>query len=161
MSSRGGSVCYKCNKPGHFARECTDSDDGTGGGRGRYSGGRGSYGGGNSFRGRGSYGGRGGFNGGSYDRPSGRCYRCNQLGHIARDCTYDINQSVCYNCNKSGHVRRDCTEPRSDNFSNGFRGGRGGSGTCYRCSQPGHFARDCPEPDPRSGSNQQDVDDED
>lgn len=45
MSS--GSVCYRCNKPGHFARECNESDDGgRGGGGGGYGGGGGGGGGG-------------------------------------------------------------------------------------------------------------------
>ena len=72
-------------------------------------------------------------------------YRCNQTGHLARDCPSDSSQSVCYNCNQPGkllsfrniwhasyssflpgHISRDCPEPRANNFgSGGFRGSRG------------------------------------
>ncbi|CAF5146698.1 unnamed protein product, partial [Rotaria socialis] len=52
-------------------------------------------------------------------------YRCNQSGHLARDCPSDSNQNVCYNCNQPGHISRDCTEPRATQFrgGSGFRGG--------------------------------------
>ena len=56
-------VCYKCNKPGHFARECQSGGDG--GGRGDWVGGGG---GGGGYRGRG----RGGFRGRGGGRSGGR-----------------------------------------------------------------------------------------
>lgn len=53
------------------------------------------------------------------------CRKCNQEGHIARDCPNDI---VCHNCHQAGHVARDCPN----------------EALCHNCNQPGHLARNCP-----------------
>ncbi|CAC5403709.1 CNBP [Mytilus coruscus] len=54
-----------------------------------------------------------------------RCFRCNERGHFARECTAPPNIE-CYECREIGHYSRDCPNR-----------------LCYNCGQPGHFAREC------------------
>lgn len=40
-----------------------------------------------------------------------RCYNCNELGHVAPNCTKPRG-NVCYNCGQAGHISRNCPQPR-------------------------------------------------
>ena len=38
----------------------------------------------------------------------GVCYKCNQRGHMARDCSNKGSGSICGHCRNPGHSERDC-----------------------------------------------------
>nr|GEU64983.1 hypothetical protein [Tanacetum cinerariifolium] len=51
----------------------------------------------------------------------------------------------CYKCNKVGHIARDCRGTANVNIANNQRGNRTGQKpTCYECGSQGHFRKDCP-----------------
>ncbi|KAL4272109.1 hypothetical protein GQ457_13G007580 [Hibiscus cannabinus] len=87
-------------------------------GRGGGSGGSGGYGGGGGGYGYSGRGRRGGYGGGSGG--GGECFKCGEMGHIARDCG------------------------QGNGGDGGRRSGGGGGLACYNCGGSGHFARECP-----------------
>ena len=70
---------YKCNKPGHLARDCEGETVCRNCGKTGHL---------------------------SYECPNEAvCRNCGKPGHIARDCE---NEPVCRNCGESGHIAREC-----------------------------------------------------
>ena len=60
-----------------------------------------------------------------------RCYSCNELGHIARNCTSKVNR--CFKCNGIGHFARECQMP-----GNGPRPTHGTMGRSEQLPGPVH-----------------------
>ncbi|GKA68772.1 putative reverse transcriptase domain-containing protein, partial [Tanacetum coccineum] len=51
----------------------------------------------------------------------------------------------CYKCNQVGHLARNCRSHANANTSSNQRGnGAGQKLTCYKCGVQGHFKRECP-----------------
>nr|GEW04336.1 reverse transcriptase domain-containing protein [Tanacetum cinerariifolium] len=68
-----------------------------------------------------------------------KCTKCHF--HHNGPCT-----QKCYKCNKLGHFARDCRSSGNTNVANAQRNnGENPKGNgCFECGAPGHFKRDCP-----------------
>lgn len=138
--------CYRCNHTGHLAKDCENEIES-----------------GSCY----NCGKTGHLQRDCQQATSKLCYKCKETGHLARDCTTsegiaDDDDRTCYNCGKAGHISRDCPESglnRDRDLSNRFgkpglqskiwdqtdeRPKRSISGAkCYNCKQIGHIAARC------------------
>jgi hypothetical protein len=67
-----------------------------------------------------------------YSKP-GVCFRCGEVGHLARDC---FHAKRCYRCGEPGHTASQCSSAVDRGVSK--------QRLCLRCGEVGHVARDCP-----------------
>nr|GEW97188.1 putative reverse transcriptase domain-containing protein [Tanacetum cinerariifolium] len=74
----------------------------------------------------------------SYRGSKPLCPKCNY--HHEGPCA-----PKCFKCNKVGHIARDCKGTANFNTANNQRGnGTSQKPTCYECGSQGYFRKDCP-----------------
>lgn len=96
------SICLGCRKSGHLLKNCPDAV-----------------------------------------KDVGICFNCGLSDHTLKDCTKKrdpkgaLKFAKCFICNGVGHIARDCSENANGLYPRG--------GCCHICLQKTHLAKDCPD----------------
>ena len=61
------------------------------------------------------------------------CFKCNQVGHQAKDCTAS-NVVTCNKCGQAGHKENRCLKVWNQHKPQAMKFAR-----CIECGKPGHF----------------------
>jgi hypothetical protein len=73
-----------------------------------------------------------GLQGRAANEDTRKCYNCNEVGHISRDCKKEKKQQTakCFNCGKPGHQMRECQGEKMEP-------------SCFHCGTKGHISKVC------------------
>ncbi|XP_059168443.1 DNA-binding protein HEXBP-like [Physella acuta] len=74
------------------------------------------------------------------------CYKCNEQGHIAKECSMYLDTGACYSCRKPAHIQRNCPNgtSRASNWRTENVHRRLDDLKCYCCGGFGLISRACP-----------------